>query len=277
MISQFLLILREGFEAALIISIMLAYLKKLRKRNLYRYVWYGVTIAITLSIILGSFTWLIYGSLPKPFQTLFEGTAAWLAVVVLSYMIYWMGSKGREIKGAVQRKVKAAVTHGTVLGLSTLSFIIVFREGVESVLFLLPFLIKDLTATLIGSASGVLIAVIFAYGVFTVGAKMSIRKFFCVTSILLILLAGGLAGYGTHEIVEYLGYSGINLNWLANEAYSLPIPQENPLHDKNIIGSILSVFFGYTTRAEWARILVHLSYLAIALPATIRMYLTKDQ
>ncbi|MGC8849359.1 MAG: FTR1 family iron permease [Candidatus Bathyarchaeia archaeon] len=277
MISQFLIILREGFEAAFTVSIVLAYLKKIGKRSLYRYVWYGAVVAIALSLVIGHSTWLVYGVLPKPFQALFEGTAAWLAMAVLTYMIHWMGSKGREIREDVRRKVKAAETHGTAIGLSALAFLIVFREGVESVLFLLPFLVKDLTATLLGSASGILAAAIFAYAVFTAGAKMSVRKFFYVTSILLILLAGGLAGYGTHEIIEYLEHSGIDLDWLASEAYALPVPQENPLHDKSIVGSILSVFFGYTVKAEWARIMVHLSYLVIALPATIRMYLRKDQ
>ncbi|MFQ6074089.1 MAG: FTR1 family protein, partial [Candidatus Bathyarchaeia archaeon] len=87
-----------------------------------------------------------------------------------------------------------------------------------------------------------------------------------------ILLAGGLAGYGVHELMEYYEKTGVEAGWLGEHAYILDVPEENPLHHKGIIGSIPAVMFGYTTNAEWARVIVHLSYLAIALPLVIWIY-----
>lgn len=89
---------------------------------------------------------------------------------------------------------------------------------------------------------------------------------------MLIFLAGGLAGYGVHELIEYYEQTGVNVGWLAEPAYVLNIPAENLLHHKNVIGSILAVMFGYTVSAEWARVIVHLSYLVIALPFTVWIY-----
>jgi len=89
---------------------------------------------------------------------------------------------------------------------------------------------------------------------------------------LLVLLAGGLAGYGVHELLEYSKDIGVELGWLGEHAYSLDIPKDNPLHHESIIGSILAVMFGYTVKAEWARVMVHLVYLAMALPLVVWVY-----
>lgn len=267
MLNQFLFAFREAFEAALITSIILAYLSRTGRRLLSRYVWYGVYIAVASSLALGISIWLVYGALSPSIQTLFEGIAALLAVAVLSSMIYWMATRGKNIKEEIEKKVEAAVTQDTVMGLIFISFVVVFREGLETVLFLMPFL-NDAIATLGGAFIGVLISLGLAYAIFVVGVRINIRRFFYFTSILLILVAGGLAGYGTHELIEYSNMSG----WLADNAYELPIPEGNPLHHKNIVGLVPAVMFGYTVEAEWARVIVHLAYLAVALPLVIMVY-----
>jgi high-affinity iron transporter len=104
--------------------------------------------------------------------------------------------------------------------------------------------------------------------------KINIRKFFYFTSILLLLLAGGLAGYGIHEMIEYTGPDP--WSWFAEYAYDLKIPKDHPFHHKGIIGSIFAVMFGYTVKAEWARVLVHLFYLAAALPSVFWIYRRKQ-
>ncbi len=86
------------------------------------------------------------------------------------------------------------------------------------------------------------------------------------------MLAGGLAGYGTHELLEYYENSGANTGWFGEVAFNLNIPSDNPFHHKGLIGSIFAVMFGYTTSAEWARIIVHLSYLAVMLPIIFFIY-----
>jgi len=273
MIGQYLIAFREVLEAALITSIVLAYLIRAGKHSLSRYIWYGVAAAVAASAVLGASIWLIYGTLQEEAAALFEGTAALIAVAVLSSMIYWMATKGKELKAEVEKRVESITTHGTVLGLVSFAFVAVFREGLETVLFLTPFLVEDAVATVAGLLLGTVSSLVLAYAIFFAGMKISIRRFFYFTSILLVLLAGGLAGYGVHELIEYTGSSAWGL--LGQKAYVLNITSGNPLHHKGVIGSIFAVIFGYTVSAEWARITVHLSYLIIALPLVLWVYRKK--
>jgi high-affinity iron transporter len=135
-----------------------------------------------------------------------------------------------------------------------------------------PFLLNDAAGTMVGSFLGVIGALILAYAIFVVGMRINIRRFFYFTSILLVLLAGGLIGYGVHELAEYSEEVAFDLGWLGDYAYTLDIPSESPLHHKGVVGSVFAVMFGYTVRAEWIRVLIHLGYLAVALPLVVWAY-----
>jgi len=272
LIGQFLLAFREGLEAALITAIVLAYLRRTKRSMLSRYIWYGIYVAVAASLIFGVSIWLIYGGLAEPAKAIFEGIAALFAVSVLSSMIYWMATKGRELRMELERKVEAITTRGATAALIAFAFVVVFREGLETVLFLTPFFLEDATGTLVGASLGIVASLAFAYAIFVVGMKIDMRKFFYFTSLLLVLLAGGLAGYGVHELIEYSEEMGIELGWIGEPAYVLDIPKDNMLHHKGVVGSIFAVMFGYTVEAEWARMIAHLSYLAIALPLVVRIY-----
>jgi high-affinity iron transporter len=191
MIGQLLIVLREGFEASLVISIILAYLIKTNRKKLIRYVWYGVFASVVISFLIGLSIWMVYGSLSEATQVLFEGVAAWIAVVVLSSMIYWMASKGSRLRIEIEKRVEEATRKNIMLGFFTLSFILVFREAMETVLFLIPFMINDTVGSIIGGVIGAVISVSLAYLVFIIGINIDIKKFFYLTSILLVLLAGG--------------------------------------------------------------------------------------
>ncbi|MEM4297950.1 MAG: FTR1 family protein [Nitrososphaerota archaeon] len=272
MIGQFVITLREGFEAALITAIIVAYLLKTHRTPFVKFVWYGVYIALALSVALGGSIWLLYGSLSKPSQLLFESLAAFIAVIVLSSMIYWMATKGRHLKSEVERRLELIVSRTAIFSLTSFSFIVVFREGLETVLFLTPFLLNAPSDTIVGGLLGIMVSLILAYSVYTIGMRVNVRIFFYYTSILLILLAGGLAGYGTHEMIEYFEAVGIKLGWLAEPAYILNIPSDSWMHHKGIIGSILAVMFGYTVKAEWLRLVVHAAYIAVSIPAIFIVY-----
>jgi high-affinity iron transporter len=270
--AQFLLAFREALEAALITAIILAYLARTKRNPLTRYAWYGVYLAVAASLVLGASIGFIYGGLVEPAKALFEGVAALIAVFVLSSMIYWMATKGKEIKIEMEKQLETIVTRGTTIALISFSFIVVFREGLETVLFLTPYLVTDAVGTLVGAFLGVAASLALAYAIFIAGMKINIRKFFYFTSILLVLLAGGLAGYGVHELVEYSEEMEIELGWLGEPAYALDIPENSLFHHKGAVGAIFAVMFGYTVKAEWARVIVHLAYLAIALPLVIGIY-----
>jgi high-affinity iron transporter len=264
--------LREGFEAGLIIGIMIAYLIRTNRNNLVKYVFLGSYLAIILGIIIGAFVFLIYGTLSRSFQLLFEALAAYLAVAVLTTVILWMITKGKTIKKEIERKIEISITKGTMLTLASFAFVIVFREALETVLFLTPFIIIAFQDTIIGTILGILFALFLSYGIFKLGMKINIRRFFYFTSIIIILLAGGLAGYGTHELIEYLEDSNVQLGFWAEKAYDLKISKDDLLHHKNVIGSIFAVMFGYSVSMEWLRLIVHLTYLSIFIPVTIIMY-----
>ena len=272
MIGQFLLTFREVLEAALITAIMLAYVTRTGRERLARYVWLGVAVAIVASLILGVFVWLAYGLLSEPIRVLFEGSTAILAVTVLTSMIFWLARKGKRIRGEVERRVESITTRGARLALGSFSFVIVFREGLETVLFLTPLVASDPQGTLVGAVFGSVASIVFSYGIFVVGMKIDLRRFFYFTSILLVLLAGGLIGYGVHELIEYAEFVSIDLGWFSDYAYKLDLPSGSLLHHKGLAGSVLAIMFGYSANAEWGRILAHLTYLALVLPFVIRSY-----
>lgn len=271
-VAQYLLTFREVLEAALLSAIILAFLIKTGRNHLVKYAWYGILGAAVASLGLGAGVWLAYGTLSKASQVLFEGVAALIAVAVLTSMIYWMAVKGRTIKKEVEGRVERAVTQGAVVGLVSLTFILVFREGLETVLFLTPTFGIDPTGTLVGAALGVLAGTLLAYGVFKMGLKLDLRKFFYFTSLLLILIAGGLLGYGVHELIEYGEIQGSGFGLWGEAAFTLPIAADSVLHHKGAVGSIFAVMFGYTVSAEWGRVVAHVVYLAVALPLVIILY-----
>jgi high-affinity iron transporter len=272
MLGQFVITLREGFEAGLIIGIMIAYLIRTNRNNLVKFVFSGSYLAIILGIIIGAFIFLIYGTLSRSFQLLFEALAAYLAVAVLTTVILWMITKGKTIKKEIESKIEISITKGTMFALASFAFVIVFREALETVLFLTPFILIAFQDTLIGTILGILFALFLSYGIFKLGMKINIRRFFYLTSIIIILLAGGLAGYGTHELIEYLEDSNVQLGFWAEKAYDLKISKDDLLHHKNVIGSIFAVMFGYSVSMEWLRLIVHLTYLSIFIPVTIIVY-----
>jgi len=272
MIGPLLLTFREGLEAAMIIAIILAYLNKTQRGYLVHYVWYGVAFSVLLALILGVSSWLLYGAIPKSVQVLFEGGAALLAVVVLTTMIFWMATKGRQIQIEIEQRVQAIATRGAVFGLVSFSFLVVFREGLETVVFLMPFLVSNAVTTLIGAVLGIGSALILSFAIFSFGMRINLSKFFYYSSLMLILLAGGLFGYGVHELIEYLQISGVQLGWLGEYAYVLDIPKDSIIYHKGAVGSIFAVMLGYSAKAEWARVIVHLAYLTVALPLVNRVY-----
>lgn len=272
MLGQFLIAFREGFEAALICGILLAYLFRTSRTHLSRYVYYGIAISLAASVMLGGAILALYGSISESSQVLFEGIAALIAVTVLTWMIYWMASRGRTIKQDLEKEVEKIATSKMTYGLTAFTVVAVFREALETVLFLTPFIVSDLWGTLTGMLLGLLSAVALSYAIFLSGMRINIKTFFYYTSILLILLAAGLLGYGAHELLEYSELKGVETGWIGEAAYDLKIPGDSVWHHKGIIGSIFAVMFGYTVKAEWLRVILHLGYLLVVLPVIIRVY-----
>jgi len=116
MIGEFLIALREGFEAALIVSIAYSYVKKIGGKTYTRYLWYGAVFAIFLGIFAGASVWILYGTLPRTTQHLFEVTSAWTAAAVLSSAIYWIATRAPYMRQDIERRVAAHLSRGEVVG-----------------------------------------------------------------------------------------------------------------------------------------------------------------
>lgn len=267
MIGQYLITFREVLEAAIIVAIIIAYLRRTERNRQIKDVWTGVGLSMFASIVLGAAILRLYGGLAE--KELFEGIASYIAVIVLTSMIYWMATKGKNLKAEIERKVSKTINP---LALISFTFIVVFREGLETVLFLTPFATQDLGGTLVGLLLGSVSALMLAYLIYGVGMRINLRTFFYYSSILLVFVAAGLAGYGTHELIEWAEEEGMHLGFIEEPAYNLGISEDSVFHHKGAIGSIFAVLFGYSVKMEWGRIIVQFGYLITALYLVLRAY-----
>jgi len=265
---SFLVAFRESLEAALIVVIIVAYLKKIGKTDLNRYLYIGTSAAIVASINLAWVIQVIYGGLGGIAAETFEGAASLTATAVLTYMIFWMAKNAQKIKGELQQKIDIAITKGQLFGIATLAFVAVFREGLETVLFLTATFFLDALGAMIGVLMGFVVVIILAMLLMKGVYKLDIRKFFKYTSIILIIFAAGLAGYGVHELIAAGKGAGVEFGILGQQAFNINPPM-NPdgtyplLHEKGFVGSILKALVGYDGDPEWLRILVYIGYWLI--------------
>lgn len=253
MVSALLITLREGLEAALIVGIVLAALRQLGDQQRGRFIWAGVLAAVAASAILGAVLQALGVSLEGRGEQIFEGLAMFLAAGVLSWMIFWMQRQGRQIHGELERSVRRAVSADSAGMLFGLAFVAVFREGLETALFLTAAAFSATPAeTLIGGALGLLGAVALGWLIFVAGWRLDLRVFFRVTGLLLILVAAGLFAHGIHELEE--------LGWLPSiveHVWNL-----NPVLDEtSTVGSLLKTLFGYSSNPSLLRVLSYIGYL----------------
>lgn len=260
-----LITFREALEAALIVTIMITYLRKTGKPELTRYAYAGVGAAVLLSLLIGGVVLTLYGGLDKLASEIFEGIASLSAVIVLTGMIMWMTEHSREIKGNLESKIESAVTQGELYGIALLAFVAVFREGLETVLFLSATFVQDQAGTLVGVGIAVILVLALSVLLMRGTIDLNIKQFFLVTSVLLLIFGAGLAGYGVHELIEAGERMGYDLGFWAAKPFDIN-PPVNPdgsypiLHEKGVVGSILKALVGYDGNPEWLRIFVYLGY-----------------
>ena len=175
--AAFFITLREGLEAALIVGIIAAYLIKVGRRDALRLVAIGVVVALAVSVVVGVAVVATVGRMPIVVQETFEGLAALLAVVVLTWMLFWMRRQGRAMKGELEASVDAALDRGSTAALVGLAFVAVLREGLETVLFLLAILgaTGDVLMAMLWALAGLVVAVGIGYAIFAMGVRINLR------------------------------------------------------------------------------------------------------
>jgi high-affinity iron transporter len=268
---------REALEAALIVAIIVSYLGKVGKSKLSRYAYLGSGAAIILSLILGFLVQSMYGGLSEIAAKLFEGIASLTAVAVLTYMIFWMTGHSRRIKGVLHDKIDVAIGRNELYSIASLAFVAVFREGLETVLFLSTMFIQDAAGTLVGVIVGGTIVLGLAVLLIRGTYKLDLKRFFGYTSILLVVFAAGLSGYGVHELIEAGEGMGFDFGVLGEKPFDIN-PPLNPdgsyplLHEKGVLGSILKALVGYDGNPELLRIVVYLGYWLVVGSYVYRSY-----
>jgi high-affinity iron transporter len=195
--------LRESLEALLICGILAGIVAKLGHPEARKPIVIGGLIGVAVSVAIGFGTYEVAGELSDTFGAAFEAVASFLAVAILTYMIVWMYRHTQHSIGALHAKAKDAVLSGRSSVLMGLAFVVVVREGLETVIFIAA-QTAETTATqvILGLLVGIAVAVALMLLVFRGVLKLSIERFFAVTGVLLILIAAGLLGYGMHEAAE---------------------------------------------------------------------------
>jgi high-affinity iron transporter len=257
---------REAFEALLISSIVYLALRRLGRRAVLAYVLAGGLLALATAALIVLALGVALAGLQGP---LIEAVLSLVAAGVVFSVVYWLARTGPRIARSVEARALALASGWAVAGLI---FIVVFREALETILMVAPFAVRAFHQAVGGVLAGVVAATALSLLVWVVGVRLPLSTFFRVTSTLLILIASGLAGYGVHELVEYLEASGYELGWLAQRAYDLGLPEDHPLHHEAPLGSILAALTGYSSYMEWARLTVQLGALALGAAILARAY-----
>lgn len=192
MLATFVIGLREGLEAALIVGIIAAFLKR-NGRSLAA-MWIGVGIALALSVAVGVILEIVESSLPQRAQEGLETIIGAIAIVFVTSMIVWMRTNARGLKAELEEAASAALAGGTTRALAVMAFLAVLKEGFETAVFLLATFqaAGNVTAAASGAVLGVLVAVILGYGIYRGGVRLNLSKFFTYTGFFLVLVAAGL-------------------------------------------------------------------------------------
>jgi len=262
MIAAYLLALREGMEATLIVGVALGALRKARRPELARPIWLGVVLAAAVSLVVGGALALAGGELEGPAEIAFEGITMLLAAGVLTWMVFWMQSQGRMIQANLEIGVQRAAASGQRKALFWLAFLAVLREGIETALFLTAAgLATGFTSTVYGGLLGIATAIALGWALFAATVRLDVRRFFSVTGALILLFAAGLVAHGVHEFNE--------LGWIP--AVVEHIWDTNPILDEGSLpGQLLKSLFGYNGNPSLTEALAYLAYLATIVYALAR-------
>ena len=195
--------LREGFEASLIVGIVLAFLDRTGRRDGFAAVWAGAIAALALSITVGAALFIVGAELEGTAEAVFEGVTMLIAAGLLTWMIFWMRRQARSIRKDLEGQVQTALATGSSLALAFVAFVGVAREGVETALFLFSSVEGSNTIiSLISAALGLVVAIGLGYAFYRGSSRLDLRKFFTITSGLLLVFAGWLLAMGLHELSE---------------------------------------------------------------------------
>lgn len=255
MIETLLIVWRESLEAALIVGILLTYLGRSGERDGIRYVWGGAAAALAAALACAAASNGIVAELSPDAQELLQAGILFVAVIVLTWMVVWMHGHARGLRGDLERRASAALATGRRFGLATIAFVAVFREGMETVLFLWGVTVQRagvgalplVGAGLAGAGLAVATAALFFRGF----AYLNLGTFFRVTGVLLLLVAAGLLSSGVNKLIG-LGFVPPLVPQLWNTAWLV--------RDDSVLGAVLGALVGYRSRPSLLEVLAFVCY-----------------
>jgi high-affinity iron transporter len=268
--SNALIGLREGLEAALVVVILVAFLVKTDRRWALRHVWTGVGVAVALSVALGAL--LTYGTKQLTFeaQELIGGTASIIAVVFVTFMIFWMKSASRTISGELKGKLDKALDMGP-LAIALVAFLGIGREGLETAIFFYATTQaagQGNSQPLVGWVIGLGGAVVLGWLIYRGAVKINLTKFFRWTGILLVLVAAGILAYGLHDLQEAQFLPGLT---------TLAFDVSNTVDPGSWYATLLKGIFNFTPETTVLQAVAWVLYVGIVLTLFLRPARTPAQ
>ena len=255
MLESSLITLREGFEAALIVAIVLAYLRRSGRLDALRAAWIGVGSAVVVSIGAGVVLRVLVGGLEGSARNVAFGVISLVAAGVLTWMIFWMRTQARHIKGELETKINDAAATGSLVAIGAVTFVAVVREGIETALFLVAATTaSNPTGVIVGGLLGLAVAIMIAVAIYGFGRRMPMRTFFRVTGAILIVFAAGLMA----RTVGFFQWSG-HLGSLNMSLYD--VTRFDWLTTSTQTGRFLGALFGWDPRPSIEQVVVYLGYL----------------
>jgi high-affinity iron transporter len=265
MLVPFLIMLREGIEAALIVGIVASYLKRTGRSAWMPAVWVGILLALAVSLFAGAALQFASAEFPQKAQELFEAIVGLVAVVFLTTMVFWMRRVARSIKAELHASIDAALAGsadragGQGLALVGMVFFAVAREGLESAFFLLAVFQQSAGAAApLGALLGIAAAVVLGWGIYAGGVRLDLRRFFRWTGVFVLVVAAGILAGSIRALHE----AGV-WNHLQAVAFDLStvLPADGP------IGTVFAGIFGYEDTPAAGEVIAYCVFLALTLAA----------
>jgi high-affinity iron transporter len=253
-LPTFVIGLREGLEASLIVGIVAAFLGKQGRHDALRQVWIGVGVAVAICIAVGVALQIATTDLPQRQQERLETVVGLFAVAMVTYMILWMRKHARDLKGQLEGATAAALAQGSARALVVMAFLAVLREGFETAVFLLATFRAsgNAAASATGAVLGIALAVVLGYGIYRGGIHINLSRFFRATGVVLIVVAAGLVMTAVHTANEagWLNVGQVqafDLSWL--------------IHPGTALSAVLTGVLGLQPYPVWIEVAAYLAYL----------------
>jgi len=262
MLGNFIIGLREGLEAALVVSILVTYLVRTERTALRRFIAYGVVAAVAASALIATVLQQVSKELSSTVEPAFAGSVSFLAVGFVTWMIFWMKRSSRTISGELRQKLDSAAMGGA-FAVAAMAFLTVVREGAETAVFFwaAAHATHHEGASLVGLVLGLGVSVALGVAFFKSTIKINLASFFRVTGILLTIVSAGVLAAGIHEFQE--------IGWLPGED-AIWINLGSVLPEGSVLATVVAGLFNITATTTALQVIAWVSYVAVVLTLFLR-------